>query len=266
MMSVIHGLAGEIPYAGQAHTTEAGPVLDRIMVTGVIRTPVSEVWSPEVGKLPDGTLTRMELEVMPEIGRRIEVEGRTVTDLDGSIITWDQQLAGKWGRQPFDVVNSLTSTEQCAQDWPFAAIPYSGMTVLAVHHDNPEIRSSAEASGGADGALGVSTPEMHVREETFGIEGVQPFSFRIGNSEVLAFDHKLQIDAAITRGDDGEIDGRVSDPQHFLDLKEQRIPIKVLRQPRLLDPNASAIQVGDDEHAELFRWTLEDAPSDGTLI
>lgn len=264
-MTILRALALGWLVAGMAQTADAGPVLDRIMETGVIRTPIPDIWPPAVVQLADGTLTGMDVEVMREIARRIGVEVEYVTHPDGSIITWDEQTSGEWGGQFDIVVNSMTPTEQRANYLTFPAIYYYGMAVLAVHKDNTDIRAPADASGKRIGALRGSTLEMYLRQEPFGIVGVPPFQFRIENPEIVSFDHEEQTVAALLSGDGAEIDGYVNYLQQVLALIEQGAPIKVVGQPLFLDPQAIAIQPGDPELAELLRKTIEEMHADGTL-
>ncbi len=264
-MTRLRALAFGALLAGVAHTAGAGPVLDQIMETGVIRTPVPDIWPPAVVQLPDGTLTGMDVEVMREIARRIGVEVEYVTHPDGSIITWDEQTSGDWGGQYDIVVNSMTPTEERAQYLTFPAIYYYSMAVLAVHKDNTTIRAPADASGMRIGALRGSTLEMYLRQEPFGIVGVPPFQFRIDSPQIIAYDHEQQTVDALVRGDGVELDGYVNYLQQVLALIDQGAPIKVVGQPLFLDPQAIAIQPGDDELAELLRTTVEEMHADGTL-
>lgn len=264
-MGMLRDLGVGLFLAGLAPMAHAGPVLDHIMETGVIRTPLPDLWPPAVVQMPDGTLSGMDVEVMREIARRIGVEVEYVTHPDGSIITWDEQTSGQWNDQFDIVVNSMTPTEERAQYLSFPAIYYYGMAVLAVHKDNTDIRAPADASGKRIGALRGSTLEMYLRQQPFGIVGVPPFQFRIENPEIVAFDHEEQTVAALVRGDGVEIDGYVNYLQQVLALIEQGAPIKVVGQPLFLDPQAIAIQPGDPELAELLRQTVEDMHADGTL-
>ncbi len=264
-MTMLRALALGWLLVGIAHSTQAGPVLDRIMETGIIRTPRPDIWPPAVVQLPDGTLTGMDVEVMREIARRIGVEVEYVTHPDGSTITWEEQTSGNWGGLFDVVVNSMTPTEERAEYLAFPATYYYSMAVLAVHKDNTDIRSPADASGKRIGVLRGSTLEMYLRQEPFGIVGVPPFQFRIDNPEIVAFDHEEQTVAALVRGDGVEIDGYVNYLQQVLALIDQGAPIKVVGQPLFLDPQAIAIQPGDDELAELLRKTVEEMHADGTL-
>jgi polar amino acid transport system substrate-binding protein len=207
----------------------------------------------------------MDVEVLREIARRIGVEVEWVTHPDGSIITFDEQTSGNWQDQFDIVVNSMTPTEERAAVLSFPAVYYYGMAVLAVHRDNTDIRTPADASGKRLGALKGSTLEMYLRREPFGIVGVPPFEFRIGDPQIVPFNHEEQIVEALMQGDGTVIDGYVNYLQQVLALVEQGVPVKVVGQPLFLDPLAIAIQPGDPELEALLRDTVEGMRADGTL-
>jgi hypothetical protein len=262
-MSVIRALAVGMPYAGLTRTTQAGPVLDRLIATGVIRTPVADVRSQEVVELYDETLTGMNRTDMPEFGRHAQVKVSSEKDLDETIITWEEHVTGEWGGKHNNVGDSVTSEELIAQNWSFPAIDDTCMFVPAMHHENPDIRSLANACGRSHGALGHSTHDMDLRHGPFGMEGRSLFPFGMGNSEVLVHDEQRQGVAAIAKRDDAEIEGDASHPQDAVDLMEQRSPVNVVDQLRLLDLKASPLQVSNEELAELFRSPFGETSLDG---
>ncbi|MFN4140955.1 transporter substrate-binding domain-containing protein [Aestuariivirga sp.] len=243
----------------------AGEVLDRIRATGVMRSPVPDIWPPGVIRNDKGELDGFDVEVLREVGKRMGVKIEYVTNPDGSIVTWDEQTSGNWQGKYDIVLNSMTPTAKRAEHLHFPAEYYYAIGVLAVHRDNNSIKAPADASGRRIGVLKSSQYEMYLNRQPFGIVGLPPFEYKIENPVIVPFAHEEEAYEALSKGDGVELDATVNLLQTVLALIKGGKPLKVVGQPLYRVPQAIAIQPGDDEFSEELKATVEAMRQDGTL-
>ncbi|TIV11852.1 MAG: transporter substrate-binding domain-containing protein, partial [Mesorhizobium sp.] len=99
----------------------AGEVLDHIRSTGTLRSPAPDIWPPQVIKNEKGEYDGFDVEVLREVARRMGVKVEYVTNPDGSIITWDEQVSGNWQGKYDIVVGGMTPTKKRAEHIAFPA-------------------------------------------------------------------------------------------------------------------------------------------------
>lgn len=228
-------------------------------------SPVPDIWPPFVIKTDTGDIDGFDVEVLREIGRRMGVEIKYVTNPDGSIVTWDEQTSGQWGGKYDIVVNSMTPTAKRAEHLVFPVAYYYGISVLATHRDNVLIKTPADASGKRIGALKSAVYELYLRRQPFGIVGAPPITYKIDNPVIVTFDHEEEAFDALAKGDGIELDGVVNYLPVVMALIKEGKPFKVVGQPLFRVPQAVAIQPGDPEFAALLEKTVDDMHADGSL-
>ncbi|WP_409756720.1 transporter substrate-binding domain-containing protein [Aestuariivirga sp.] len=243
----------------------AGPVLDNIRATGVIRAPTPDIWPPQVIKTENGDLDGFDVEVFREIARRMGVKAEFVTNSDGSIIKWEEQIAGNWQGKYDIVVGGMTPTKKRAEHIAFPAIYHYGLGVLAVHRNNTTIRAPEDASGKRIGVLSGTQYENYLKKIPPGIVGVPDFIYKINDPVIVSYDHEEEVFNAMAKGDGVEIDGFVNLLPVVMALIKEGKPFKVVGQPLYRVPHGVAIMPNDEEFAEVISKVIGDMHADGTL-
>lgn len=243
----------------------AGEVLDHIQSSGAIRSPAPDIWPPQVIKNEKGEYDGFDVEVLREVGRRMGAKVEYVTNPDGSIITWDEQVSGTWQGKYDIVVGGMTPTRKRAEHIAFPAIYHYGIGVLAVHRDNTTIRTPADASQRRIGALAGSQYENYLKKVPPGIVGVPDFIYKIDDPVIVQYAHEEDVYAALAKGDGVEIDGLVNLLPAVMALIKEGKPFKVVGQPLYRVPHGVAILPGDDEFAALITKIVDEMHADGTL-
>ncbi|TIX34020.1 MAG: transporter substrate-binding domain-containing protein [Mesorhizobium sp.] len=249
-----------VPLAG---FSVAGEALDRIRATGILRAPFPDIWPPAVIQQPNGEIDGYDVEVLREIGRRIGAKVEYVKNSDGSVITWKEQTSGQWQGKYDIVVGGMSPTAERAEHLSFPAIYRYGMGVLAVNQSNSQIKTPADASGKRIGVLKASVHEKYLEREDFGILGMPPITYPIGDPVIVEFDHEEGAYDAVS---DGKIDGTINTLPVILELIKQGRPIKIVGQPLYRAPSCIAIVPGDEEFGTLVKKTIDEMRSDGTLM
>lgn len=260
--SLVLSLAMSVVLAGPS---SAGEVLDRVKSTGVLRSPVPDIWPPGVVRTADGELDGFDVEVLREVAKRMGVKLEYVTNPDGSIVTWDEQTSGNWQGKYDIVLNSMAPTAKRAEHLEFPASYYYAINVLAVHRDNTKIKTPADASGLRVGALKSSNYELYLKRTPFGIVGMPPFTYKINDPVIVSFEHEEDAVAALEKGDGVEIDGFVNSLPLVLELIKSGKPFRVIGQPLYRIPQSVAIQPGDPEFSAEIAAVIKQMQDDGTL-
>ncbi|AZO05165.1 MAG: transporter substrate-binding domain-containing protein [Mesorhizobium sp.] len=243
----------------------AGEVLDHIRSTGILRSPAPDIWPPQVIKNEKGEYDGFDVEVLREVARRMGVKVEYVTNPDGSIITWDEQVSGNWQGKYDIVVGGMTPTKKRAEHIAFPATYHYGIGVLAVHRDNTTIRTPADASRKRIGALAGSQYENYLKKVPPGIVGVPDFIYKIDDPVIVSYEHEEDVYAALEKGDGAEIDGLVNLLPAVMALIKEGKPFKIVGQPLYRVPHGVAILPGDNEFAALIKKTVDEMHADGTL-
>lgn len=246
-------------------SAEAGEVLDRIHSSGVMRSPVPDIWPPGVIRNEKGELDGFDVEVLHEVGHRMGVKIEYVTNPDGSIITWEEQTSGNWQGKYDIVLNSMTPTAKRAEHVAFPTSYYYAIGVMAVHRDNTTIKTPSDASGKRFGVLKASQYEMYLKQQPFGIVNLPPFTYKIKNPIIIEYDHEEEAYDALAEGDGIKLDATVNLLQVILSLIDSGKPLKVVGQPLYRVPQAVAILPGDGEFAAAVKQAVESMRADGTL-
>lgn len=234
----------------------AGPVLDRIQTTGVIRVASDPEWPPYSWIDETGAWQGFDAGVAEEVARRLGVEIEFVTP------KWEELTAGNWGGAWDLSVGSMSPTEDRAKVLAFPAVYYFAPTVLAVHKDTDSIQSPSDATGKRVGALKGSIFEKYIRHEPLGRADEPPPAYRINDPIITTFETSAAASDALVAGD---IDAMVDDLMYFLFLIKDGAPIKVVGQPLYYGPASMAIEPGDPEFEARIAAIAEEMHSDGTL-
>jgi polar amino acid transport system substrate-binding protein len=235
----------------------AGPVLDRINQTGVIRVASDPEWPPYSWIDESGAWQGFDASVAQEVARRLGVRIEFVAP------KWEELTAGNWGGAWDLSVGSMSPTEEREKVLAFPAIYYYAPTVLAVLKDDATIQSPPDATGKRVGALKDSIFEKYIRHEPIGRADDPPPTYRINNPVVVTFETSADALDALIEGK--TIDAMVDDLMYFLFLIKEGAPIKVVGQPLYYGPAAMAVEPGDPELEAALARIVEEMQADGTL-
>lgn len=235
----------------------AGPVLDRIKKSGIVRIASDPAWPPYSWVDDTGTWQGFDAAVAQEIATRLGVTVEFVTP------TWEVVTAGNWGGAWDLSVGSMSPTEERAKVLVFAANYYFSPMVLAVRSDNTSIQAPPDASGKRIGALKGSIFEKYLRHEPTGMSAEMAPTFKISNPVILGFETSEDASDALTKGD--SLDALVDDLMYVLFLIKSGAPIKVVGQPLDYGPAAIVIEPGDPELQDAIATIVESMQADGTL-
>jgi polar amino acid transport system substrate-binding protein len=212
----------------------------------------------------DGELTGFDVDLMEEIGSRLDVE---VTWVDTSFDTIFTQLAAG----QFDMVASATTiTEERAATVNFTEPYYRAQQALTVNSEQSPDITSVDALGDGDSvAVQTGTTGESWANENLGPQGVQVRTFpeagdtftavEAGQVTGVIFDEPAAVDAAADRDVLAVVDTVDTD-------EEFGFPVDPANEPLLDAANqALADMLADGTYEQIYEQYFPDAPSGSVL-
>lgn len=239
----------------------SGEVLDRIIERGYIFLNGEPDWRPYSYKDEDGNYVGFDVDVANEVARRLGVQPRRFE----RILNWEQETSGHWNGAIDVSIGSMTPTEKRGENLSFPAIYTYAVSSLAVHKDNTEINTPADASGKRFGVLKSATYELYLRRDLSGIEKSPPVNYLINDPIIVTYDTEPEAWDELSKGPDSEIDATINYLPVLMEEIRQGRPMRIVGQPLYYVPQAVAIEHGDPEFASTLATIVEDMHADGTL-
>lgn len=239
---------------------DAGPVLDRVQSAKKLVVATDAAYPPQSFLDKDGTMKGFDVDVGAEIGKRLGVSVDYVTP------AWDVIVAGHWGGRWDVSIGSMTPTAQRATVLDFPAVYYYIAQILIVHSDNTTIRKPEDASGKRIGiGQGESYEGYLAGNLVLDAAGTPPFTYRIKDAQVQAFESNAMARDNLKLGDGKRIDAAMTSMPTAIEAQKAGAPFRVVEPPVYFEPLALAIDKGDPEFAAALKQAVADMRTDGTL-
>ncbi len=240
-------------------TAQAGPVLDRVMETHVLKVATSANWAPQSYLDDNNELVGFDVDVAKEIAKRLGAKAEFVTP------SWNVITAGNWHDRWDLSVGSMTPTAARAKVLSFPAVYYYTPAAVAVHKDSKATKPS-DLDGKVVGACTSCTFEQYLKHDlTIDAEGVPPFEYQISPGKIASFEGEQAVFDNLRLGDGVRLDGMVDSLPAINDAIKNGYPIKVIGKPVFYEPLALAIDKGDPEFNDKLASIVADMKADGTL-
>jgi polar amino acid transport system substrate-binding protein len=254
------GLAGTAALVTLAGPALAGDVLDKVMDEGVMVMSTDPEYPPQSFLNANNELEGFDVDVGRAIAERLGVEIEFVTP------GWDIITAGSWGGRWDISVGSMTPTAERREVLDFPAIYYYTPASLAVHADNEDILTPADAGGAKIGVGVATTYEAYLNHNlSIDAEGAPSFEYQIDDAVVAIYDtDNLALDD-LALGDGDRLDAAITALPTILGAIKEGYPIKVIGDPLFLEPLSVAIDKGDPEWGARIAEIVEELSADGTL-
>ena len=238
----------------------AGPTLDRIHQTKVMKVATAANWPPQSFLGEDNQLRGFDIDVATEIGRRLGTKVTFVTPEYG-IIT-----AGRWANRWDLSVGSMTPTTARARVLDFPAVYYYTPYVFAVHEDAAKTTLS-ELNGKKIGVEAGTTSEDYInRRLKIDAADVPAFTYEVEPGEVLTYGDSMGPLDDLRMGNGTRLDATLSALPTVLGAIKAGYPVAAVSgKPAYYEPLAIAVDKGDEAfNAELAK-AVTDMKADGTL-
>jgi polar amino acid transport system substrate-binding protein len=243
-----------------APSANAGEVLDGVLSKGVMVMSTDPEYPPQSSLDENNEFVGFDIDVGKEIAERLGVEIEFVTP------SWDVITAGNWAGRWDISVGSMTPTAARREVLDFPAIYYYTPAALAVHADNQEIATPADASGKAIGVGVATTYENYLKQDlVIDAEGAPPFEYQIADPDIRTYDTDLLALDDLRLGDGARLDAAISALPTILDAIDNGYPLKVVGDPLFLEPLSVAIDKGDPEFGAKIAEIITAMRDDGTL-
>lgn len=239
----------------------SGEVLDRILERGYVTLNGETDWRPYSFKDENGEYSGFDVEVANEVARRLGVEARR----SEHVLTWAEETGGSWNGAIDVSIGSMTPTAKRGENLDFPAIYAYAVASMAVHRDNAEINTPADASGKTFGVLASATYELYLRKELTGIEKSPPITYLVENPTIVTYDTEAEPWAELEKGPGSKIDATINYLPVLMQEIRQGRPMKIVGQPLYYVPQAVAVEPGDPELAQKLAEIVEEMHADGTL-
>jgi polar amino acid transport system substrate-binding protein len=237
----------------------AGPVLDRIKSTGVIKVSTAGTWPPQSFINDKNELDGFDVDVAKEIAKRLGANVEFVTP-EWSVIT-----AGHWMDRWDMSVGSMTPTKARAEVLSFPGIYYYTPAAFAVHAE-AKITDKAELNGKTIGVVAPSTFEQYLNGDlVIDAEGTPEITYDVKPTTVVTMPNNQQIFDDLRLGDGVRMDGLLDSLPAINDAIKNGYPIKVVGTPAFYEPLAVAIDKGDPEFNDALATIISDMHADGTM-
>jgi polar amino acid transport system substrate-binding protein len=239
---------------------DAGEVLDRVMSNGVLVMSTDPEYPPQSSLDESNEFVGFDIDVGKEIAERLGVEIEFVTP------SWDVITAGNWAGRWDVSVGSMTPTVARREVLDFPAIYYYTPAALAVHADNQDIATPADASGKTIGVGVATTYENYLKGDlVIDAEGAPPFDYLIADANIRTYDTDLLALDDLRLGDGVRLDAALTALPTIMEAVDKGYPIKVVGDPVFLEPLSVAIDKGDPELGAKLAEIVSAMRDDGTL-
>ena len=243
-----------------APSADAGEVLDRVMSKGVLVMSTDPEYPPQSSLDESNEFVGFDIDVGKEIAERLGVEIEFVTP------SWDVITAGNWAGRWDVSVGSMTPTAARREVLDFPAIYYYTPAALAVHADNQDIATPADASGKSIGVGVATTYENYLKGDlVIDAEGAPPFEYLIAEADIRTYDTDLLALDDLRLGDGVRLDAALTALPTIMEAVDKGYPIKVVGDPVFLEPLSVAIDKGDPEFGAKVAEIVSAMRDDGTL-
>lgn len=247
--------------ASSATIAGAGEVLDRIMERGYVSLMGLPDWSPYSYLDENGNYAGFDVDVANEVAKRLGVEPRRFD----SILTWEQETGGHWNGAIDVSIGSMTPTAKRGENLDFPVIYTYAVGSLAVHKNNSEINTPADASGKRFGVLKAANYELYLRHDLTGIEKSPPVTYLIDDPVIITYDTESAPWDELEKWPDAEIDATINYLPVLMGEIQKGRSLRIVGQPLYYVPQAVAIEPGDPELAAKLIEIVEAMHADGTL-
>lgn len=247
--------------AASATIAQAGEVLDRILARGYVALNGLSDWPPYSFIDESGAYAGFDVDVADEIARRLGVAPRRAE----YVVTWEQETGGNWNGAIDISIGSMTPTAKRDENLDFPAVYTYAVASLAVHKDNSDIDTPADASGRRFGVLKAATYELYLRHELTGIEKSPPVRYLIDNPVIVTYDTESAVWDELGKGPDAEIEATINYLPVLMEEIGRGRPMRIVGQPLYYVPQVVAIEPGDPELAGRLAEIVGDMHADGTL-
>jgi polar amino acid transport system substrate-binding protein len=238
----------------------AGETLDRVMEKGVLVMSTDPEYPPQSSLDESNEFVGFDIDVGKAIAERLGVGIEFVTP------SWDVITAGKWAGRWDISVGSMTPTAARREVLDFPAIYYYTPAALAVHADNQDIATPADASGKAIGVGVATTYENYLKQDlVIDAEGAPPFEYQIADAAIRTYDTDLLALDDLRLGDGVRLDAALTALPTITAAIAKGYPIKVVGDPLFLEPLSVAIDKGDPEFGARIAEIVSAMRDDGTL-
>ena len=239
---------------------DAGEVLDRVMSNGVLVMSTDPEYPPQSSLDESNEFVGFDIDVGKEIAERLGVEIEFVTP------SWDVITAGNWAGRWDVSVGSMTPTVARREVLDFPAIYYYTPAALAVHADNQDIATPADASGKTVGVGVATTYENYLKGDlVIDAEGAPTFEYLIADANIRTYDTDLLALDDLRLGDGVRLDAALTALPTIMEAVDKGYPIKVVGDPVFLEPLSVAIDKGDPELGAKLAEIVSAMRDDGTL-
>jgi polar amino acid transport system substrate-binding protein len=243
-----------------APTADAGEVLDRVMSKGIMVMSTDPEYPPQSSLDESNDFVGFDIDVGKEIAERLGVGIEFVTP------SWDVITAGNWAGRWDVSVGSMTPTAARREVLDFPAIYYYTPAALAVHADNQDIATPADASGKTIGVGVATTYENYLKQDlVIDAEGAPSFDYQIADANIRTYDTDLLALDDLRLGDGARLDAALTALPTILEAIDNGYPIKVVGDPVFLEPLSVAIDKGDPEFGAKIAEIVTAMRDDGTL-
>lgn len=238
---------------------QAGPVLDRIMSTKVMKVATDANWAPQSFMNDKNEMDGFDIDVAKNIASHLGVKVEFVTP------GWDIITAGNWQGRWDMHAGSMTPTQARAKIFDFPAVYYYTPAAVAVHKDSKATKFS-DLDGKVVGATATSTFEAYAKHDlTLDAAGAPPFKYEFEPKEVRSYTNSSTAFDDLRLGDGVRLDAVVSSMPSIVDAQKAGYPIKQLGEPVFFEPLVLAIEHGDVEFNDKLAAIIDELRKDGTL-
>lgn len=251
--------AGALALAFGSLAASAG-TLETVMEKGVMAMSTDPEYPPQSSLDENNQFIGFDIDVGREIARRLGVEIQFVTP------GWDVITAGKWSGRWDVSVGSMTPTKERREVLDFPAIYYFTPASLAVHADNTDIATPADAAGKRIGVGVATTYENYLKRNlVIDAEGVPPFDYQIADPKIKTYDTDLLALDDLRLGDGVRLDAVITALPTIAGAIEGGYAVKVVGAPLFREPLAVATDKGDPDWDAKLAEIVAAMHADGTL-
>ena len=207
----------------------AGPVLDRVKSTGIVKVSTAGTWPPQSFINDKNELDGFDVDVAKEIAKRLGAKVEFVTP-EWSVIT-----AGHWMDRWDMSVGSMTPTKARSEILSFPGIYYYTPAAFAVHADS-KMTDKLELNGKTIGVVAPSTFEQYLNGDLIiDAQGTPSITYDVKAAKVETMPNNQQIFDDLRLGDGVRMDGLLDSLPAINDAIKNGYPIKVVGTPAFYD-------------------------------
>ena len=238
----------------------AGPTLDRVTKTGVVREVLVNNYPPFSFLNDQGEVDGFDIDLAKAFAERLGAK------LEIDTPDWAVIVAGHW-QDRWDVcICSMSPSKPRAEVLDFVAPYNASPSVIVVHRDDDRIRTPADITGHKIGVGVGSTQEDYLHKRLIPFDpNAKPYDYPFGDIEVISYEGEDVAFLDLALGDGQRVDALFTAYSTAKGRVEKDPRFRIIEPALYSDEAWVSVDKGDPEWQAKVKEIIDGLNRDGTI-